>query len=112
MADYINIVFLLTLVHFVCDYPLQSDAVARGKNLNEFNGSLYGVPWVYWMIGHASMHGLGVYLVTSSTALAFLETVLHFVIDTQKCKKRLNIHTDQLLHLITKLSIAGLAMMQ
>jgi uncharacterized protein DUF3307 len=104
---YLEIFFLLVLVHFVADYPLQTDFVAVNKNrhLNKTP-----VPWVYVMTGHCATHALGVYLVTHSLFLASLELGAHWFIDWAKCEGRTNIHVDQALHILCKLWWVALAL--
>lgn len=96
---------MLLLVHFVADYPLQGDVVARGKN-KYLDPALYGVRWWYWMSGHAATHALGVYVLTKNAWLAVLEFVVHFAVDHGKCAKKYGLDTDQALHIITKFVIA------
>ena len=102
----LQVVFLLFASHFLFDYPLQGDAVARGKNRNA-DPALFGVPWPYWLTAHASCHALGVAVVTGSVALGLCELAAHWAIDFLKCEKRINIHVDQALHLVCKLTWAG-----
>jgi len=96
------VLFLLMVGHAICDYPLQGDAVAINKNPNANTPLQKHVPWGYWMLSHALMHGGAVALITGSVLLGVLETVAHFFIDYGKCKGRYNIHIDQLLHIICK----------
>lgn len=90
---------LLVAVHFVADYPLQTDFVAKFKCRA---ASLPAVPWYYVMAGHAATHGLGVGLATGSVGIGCLEAVAHFGIDVLKCDGLTNIHVDQLLHVLCK----------
>lgn len=94
---------LLTLIglHFLCDYPLQGDFLARGKS--SFKEPLYGVPWWHCNFAHAAIHGLAVGLATQSSVLAILETVAHFGIDYGKSRKWFGISVDQSLHLGCKI---------
>lgn len=93
--------FLLICSHFVCDYPLQSDFIAVGKN--PAKSPYNGVHWFWIMCGHSFTHGAGVAIVTNNVWLGISETVAHFLIDLAKCKGLTNIHTDQFLHIICKL---------
>lgn len=69
------------------------------------------VPWYYWMMAHALVHGgtVGVIIkwwgFSQDTAIVFgvLETVIHFIIDTGKCEKLYGIAVDQALHVICKI---------
>ena len=96
---------LLMIVHFTVDYQFQSDAIAVGKNFSIHKAHL-SVPWYYWMLSHASTHGLAVYLVTQNIWATVFQIVAHFIIDTMKCSKKLTIHQDQAMHLITMAYIA------
>lgn len=97
---------LLITGHFVADYPLQGDAVATGKNKN-LEYAKFGVPWYYWMAGHAATHSMVVALVTQNFFAGLFEFVAHFIIDWLKCSRMINLHVDQLLHIICKLIIVG-----
>jgi hypothetical protein len=96
------VLFLLLVGHAICDYPLQGDAVAINKNPNANTPLQKHVPWYYWLLSHALMHGGAVALITGSVVLGVLETIAHFFIDYHKCVGRYNIHIDQLLHIICK----------
>lgn len=98
--------FFLFASHFLFDFPLQGDAVARGKNRNA-DKALYGVPWAYWLTSHAFCHAMGVALVTGSVELGFCELLAHWVIDFFKCEGKYSIHVDQALHLLCKLAWIG-----
>lgn len=96
---------LLLLGHFVADYPLQTDFVAKFKCRK---ASLPAVPWYYVMSGHCATHAVAVYLVTGSLPLATLELVAHFGIDVAKCEGWTNIHVDQALHVVCKIAWTAL----
>lgn len=98
-----EILALLIGFHFVCDYVLQTDTVAKGKN-RHIDKCLYGVNWYYWLTTHAVTHGLAVGIITGNLYLGLLETFLHWLIDFGKCEKRYNLHIDQLFHIICKLA--------
>ena len=95
----------LILGHLVCDYPLQTDFIAKFKART---ASLAAVPWYYVMAGHVGTHAAAVGLLTGSPLLAFLEFIVHFVIDWTKCEGRTNIHVDQLLHVLCKVAWVAL----
>lgn len=94
----------LTLVagHFVADFPLQSDAIATGKNRN-LDPAKFGVPWFYWLISHAATHALMTGFILQNVYAGMIEFVCHFIIDFGKCEKIFGIHIDQILHIICKL---------
>ena len=91
---------LLVGAHFLADYPLQGEFLARGKN--RFN-PINGVPFYHPLIAHSAIHGLFVGLITGSLILACLETVIHAFSDDQKCAGRINYNQDQALHIVCKI---------
>ena len=99
------VAFLLIAFHFVCDYSLQSDFIAVGKNPN--NPTTNGVPWYWIMWSHCFVHGAAVALITNSVILGAGEVLIHFVIDMSKCKKLINADVDQIAHLLCKLVWIG-----
>ena len=100
----LEIFIMLIGAHFVCDYVLQTDAIATGKNRN-IDPCKFGVDWRYWMTAHAVTHGFGVGIVTGSVWLGVAECVAHWIIDAGKCDRYYGLHTDQILHLICKVVI-------
>lgn len=93
--------FYLIASHFICDYPLQSEFIAVGKD--ERNSPYKGVSWGWIMFAHAITHGTGVALATSNVWLGIAETIAHFNIDGAKCDGMISTNTDQLLHIGCKL---------
>lgn len=91
----------LILAHFVCDYPLQGDNLAQGKNPN-LDPKRYGVNWQYWLAAHAATHGMAVSLLTGKPILGAIETILHSLIDFGKCEGKFGLHVDQALHFLCK----------
>lgn len=96
----LTLLLLLIGLHFVCDYPLQSDPIAVGKG--KFDAPHLGVPWYYWLTAHAATHALAVGIATNNVILGAFEFVAHFWIDYAKCRKWTGIHTDQALHVSCK----------
>jgi len=72
---------LLFAGHALCDYPLQGDFLARGKN---HLSPLPGVPWYQCLFGHALIHAGMVYLITHSASCAIWELNIHFWTDYAK----------------------------
>lgn len=97
---------ILTLfaLHFICDYPLQGDTIARGKN-RTIDPALFGVNWWYWMASHAATHAVAVGYVLGPVA-GCIEFAAHFLIDVGKCEKKYGLHVDQILHGLTKIALA------
>ncbi len=97
----LSILFLLIAAHALCDYPLQGQFLAAGKN---HRSPLPGVPWPHALAAHALIHGGAVALVTGSPLLGMAETIAHAAIDWAKCDGRIGYHTDQALHLLCKVA--------
>ena len=95
--------FYLIAAHFLCDYALQSDAMAREKSRWSTTELQKYVPWYHWLTGHALIHGGAVMLVLCDVRLAIAEVVVHWVTDYLKCSKRIGIEIDQAIHLSAKL---------
>ena len=104
MREILELLLMLIGSHFICDYALQTDAIATGKN-RLLDPAKFGVNWYYWMTSHAVTHGFGVGIVTGSVWFGLAEFVAHWLIDTGKCEKHYGLHADQLLHLAFKVWI-------
>ena len=48
-----HMLFVLVVAHFLCDFPLQGDFLAKAKNPE---APLPGVPWQWAMLAHAAIH--------------------------------------------------------
>lgn len=103
MELFFTILFLLMVGHFIADYPLQGDFLARGKN---HTNPIPGIPWYHCLVAHSFIHAGAVYIVTGSLMLALLELVVHTFIDYEKCDGSLTYNQDQFLHFLTKVLIA------
>lgn len=103
---FVRLLLSLIVAHFALDYPLQGDTTAREKNPNSLTELQKAVPWYYWMTAHASMHAAAVTYFTDSLLLGGLEFAVHFATDYAKCQRRISIHADQGIHILTKVLIA------
>jgi len=110
--------FQLLIGHALADYPLQGEAMAKGKNRNN---PPHGVPagqkpvkvWFHYLTAHALIHSGAVLLVTGNYYLALAELVLHWIIDFAKCENWTNPHVDQLLHIGCKVGyVVALALVE
>lgn len=96
--DFIYILFLLICFHFLFDYPLQGDFIAKFKartvdgKPNEF--------WLHCLTAHSFMHALPILIVTGSVQLAAFMVISHWMIDFAKCENKISLNLDQFLHLI------------
>lgn len=95
----LSLLILLAMTHFLCDFALQSDRMAREK----CPGHDVTLPWGWWLGSHCAIHGLGVALITDEPLLGLAETVVHAVIDRLKCAGLYRLAVDQALHLACKL---------
>lgn len=103
------LLFKLLIAHAICDFALQTPAMARGKNRHnppEDNcipkGQKPATIWPYWLTAHALIHAGGVWAVTGVPLLGALEAVLHWVIDYTKCENLTTVHYDQFCHFLAK----------
>lgn len=94
-----NILWWLIVAHAVCDFPLQGDFLARGKN---HRAPLAGVPWIVCLFAHSLIHGGAVALVTGNVLLGAAETAAHAWLDWAKCDGRYGFAVDQGLHILSK----------
>lgn len=95
----LELLLLLIGAHFVADYPLQGDFLARAKNRSN---PVPGVPWYQALGAHASIHGLAVGLITGYWWLGVLETIAHACIDDAKCTGKIDFNADQYMHFMCK----------
>ena len=95
-----NLLILLILAHFVCDFVLQSDRMAVEKS----PGKDITLHWGWWLGSHAATHGFAVALLSGVPLLGLMETFLHAIIDWLKIRYRLTLALDQSLHLLCKLT--------
>lgn len=105
-----SLLFWLLFFHFLCDFALQSDAMAKGKNRNRRPdpgtvppGAAYVPCWPYWLTAHAMIHAGGTALALNSVAFGVAEGLCHWVIDFCKCENIIGVHEDQGLHILCKL---------
>lgn len=73
----IHTLIALLALHFLFDFPLQGDFLARGKN---HRAPLPGVPWWVCLGAHAFLQGAGVALILP-VPFALAEMAAHFAID-------------------------------
>ncbi len=93
-------IFWLTALHFVADFRLQSDFMAR----NKVQGSSSIWPWV--LSAHCATHAAAVGLILSPL-LGALEFVSHAATDYLKGRGLFGnggvaFHIDQIVHILTK----------
>ena len=86
---------LLLAAHWLADYPLQGDFLAKAKQ----SGPLR----IYHLIAHAGIHAGAVTIVTGSVVLGIFEWVAHTIIDELKIRGKTTFAIDQALHVICKI---------
>ncbi len=101
------LLFALIIGHALADYPLQGKFLAIRKNRHikplEYGADVPSAIWVYCLSAHSLVHAGAVWVVTGSPLFGFIEFLVHWAIDFAKCEKWTNFHTDQGLHLLSKL---------
>lgn len=107
----LTLLWWLILGHFVADYPLQSDFMAKEKNpwrpldLSRVPpGQLPQTFWPWVLSAHAGVHAAAIGVITGSLTLSVLEFAAHWFIDLGKCRNLYGIHVDQALHLTCKVA--------
>jgi hypothetical protein len=108
------LLFKLLIGHALADYPLQGDAMAKGKNRHN---PPYGIPtgqkpvavWSHYLTAHALIHAGFVWALTGDVWLGLAEFALHWFIDFIKCENITNPHQDQALHIACKVAYVVLA---
>jgi len=96
--------FYLLMGHFIADFPLQGEAMAVEKSRHSTTALQKFVPWYYWMTAHCAVHAAAVTLITGNMWIGLSEFFLHFAIDVAKCEGKTNIHQDQMLHILCKIT--------
>lgn len=75
-----NLLLQLIALHFLCDFPLQGDFLARGKN---HRAPLPGVPWQICLLAHSFIHA-GAYSLVVCWQAAGVLGLAHMAIDWAK----------------------------
>lgn len=104
MSYFLKLFLALIVGHFICDYPLQGDFLARGKNHKQ---PLPGVPWWQCLFAHAAIHGGMVAIIVQAFVpgawwLGLFEFLFHALTDAEKCEGVITFNKDQFLHLWCK----------
>jgi hypothetical protein len=92
--------FLLVAGHYIADYPLQGDFLAKGKNRHTDIGKDI---WPHCLFAHSMIHSVFVLFITGSLGLAVAELVMHAVTDFLKCEGTITLNQDQFIHILCKL---------
>ena len=95
MNHWMLVLIYLVGAHALCDYPLQGDFLARGKNHKQ---PLPGVPWYQCLFAHAAIHGAAVAFILQNPWLGIGEFVVHWCTDYEKSDGNLTFNQDQAIH--------------
>lgn len=90
----------LIIGHWLMDYPLQGDFLAKAKN---HKTPIAGVPWYHALVAHAGLQAGMVWIVTGSKFLGCCEFALHGAIDYLKNDERISYGQDQIAHILCKI---------
>ena len=101
----LEIFFLLIVGHFLCDFALQSEAMAIEKSPFSTSGLQKSIPWYWWLTSHAFIHSGAVFLITNNIYYSLLELISHWLIDYGKVLGKYSILIDQFFHLSIKILI-------
>lgn len=99
--------FALMIGHALADFPLQGEflAITKDRRFQPPVGSKFPVSprlWIYSLSAHCLIQAGAVWIVTTSPLLAFIELVVHWLIDFVKCEGSTGFEFDQWLHIGTK----------
>lgn len=94
----LEMLLYLIAAHFVCDYPLQGDFLAKAKAVGPLR--------VWHLLGHATIHGAAVCLVTGSVWLGLCELTVHACFDELKVRGETTFGEDQAMHIFCKITWA------
>jgi hypothetical protein len=106
LTDFYSLLAALVAGHFLCDFPLQGDFLAKAKNHTQ---PIAGVPWQWALAAHSAIHAGSVLLITGSLWLAAGQFALHALTDMAKCAGKIGFSTDQALHLVVIVITAAAA---
>jgi len=112
--EWFELLIVLGLCHWLADFGLQSDTMAIRKNwrndekmekewIKKNPDRPYQSKWIYYLTGHAWIHGAVIYLFTGILWITIVEIFVHFLVDMLKISGFTQIHQDQLIHLMSKL---------
>ena len=98
MVELITLFVTLLCTHFLLDFAIQGDFVAKYKAriVDEKENAF----WKWVLTAHAASHTLPVLILTQSVLLGLLMFTSHFVIDFLKCEQKINFNQDQTLHIL------------
>ncbi len=96
---FIYLFWKMLILHALCDYPLQNDFLAKGKNHKQ---PIPEISWWICLTAHALIHSGAVGWITNNFYIGFAEFIIHWIIDYLKCDEKITFLQDQILHIICK----------
>lgn len=106
MEHYFTVLFMLLFAHFLGDFALQNDFIAKAKNPRLSSKEI----WPIVMLAHCFIHAGMVFTITQNLKVAMLVLVLHYATDYAKCMgyfgQRYAFMIDQALHISLLVAIA------
>jgi hypothetical protein len=112
---YLKLSAQLIIAHFLADYPLQGEFLAKFKSPLVYTQMVRDniqprFHWFWILSAHCAIQAGGVLYVTNSLILAIIDYNVHFYVDLAKCRGRITFNQDQTYHIITRLIIAAVHM--
>jgi hypothetical protein len=107
MVGLITLFVTLLCTHFLLDFAIQGDFVAKYKA--RIVDEKENVFWKWVLTAHAASHTLPVLILTQSVLLGLLMFTSHFVIDFLKCEQKINFNQDQTLHILVIAAITAVS---
>jgi hypothetical protein len=117
--SFLELIFRIAFAHALADFVFQTDTMARYKSrINDAARikdpatplNMRKSSWEYWLSAHALVQGGMLWLLTGIAWWGMAETVVHWIIDYLKTQNRFALHTDQFLHLLTKVVLVIIAL--
>lgn len=108
MIYYLWVLIALLFWHFLADYPLQGDFLARAKN---HRNPIPTVPWWQALAAHSFIHAAGVAFITGSLLLGLAEFIIHAAVDYLKSEDEIGFNLDQAIHVLWKALFALVVVM-
>ena len=105
MVELITLFVTLLCAHFLLDFAIQGDFVAKYKA--RIVDEKENVFWKWVLTAHAASHTLPVLVLTQSVLLGLVMFTSHFVIDFLKCEQKINFNQDQTLHILVIAAITA-----
>lgn len=108
MEEILVLFGVLVFFHFLADFPLQGDFLARAKNSQN---PIPDIPWWIALSGHSFIHAGFVFAATGSWVCLVGEFVVHWITDDEKSKGEITFATDQAIHIGAKIVWVGFALL-